>query len=307
MSYTFGVYDDILTNLREHTGCDGVYELALTRGFQLASEFESRPFFDALCRDLDHFCGNPSLKVSARLIAVALIFVRYRTALELGLDGRAFHALLDASFYVNGNAARMEAHEQVEVEKAVFLQIRGERLPAAVQLMNLVAFYERTPVPPTVPVPSLRDLALMSALAAPLFGKQLRGFESFLGSALPERTEYVAFLLDQARKSSLRDFGIAAEAHQNSEEISLSFQRFLSEFRPVYNVPQLLGELSSYAGFRLVQSLGNEGGNVELRRVYDLLCWMGEEEVHSIFRIAIQNGFVRGKIDMITGCFRLCE
>jgi hypothetical protein len=298
LDYVCAVYADVLECVRVSTGCTPVFEKIIQLGFQTAAEFSSEDFFDILTQELRNFCGNPMLKVEQQLSVIRMALSCHRASAECDFHERGLHALIDAGFYINQHSTPVKVREEFEVEKAVFLQSLEERHLGGLQLLALLEFYENAPVVPVIPTLSIADLALMSALAAPIKGqvRYPQVFVKLLNGAIPSRTDLIEKLIANARKSVLKNFAVAAELHENVTAICSCFQAFLKEFGNVYRVPRLFAALGVYAGIRIVQafSIGREW--IDLPEVIRAIPWLNEVEVHSAIGYALQKRMIRGRI-----------
>ena len=304
-SFLESVYMEFLPPLRTRSYRRKLYHLVLEKGYQVAEEFDSLHFFDLLSGEVDKSSNNLKLPIATQKRIVSALFLRYKTAVSIGRYFRAFRALTMANDFLQSHTSPMEAHETLEVNKTVLLQIRQDRLPAAVQMMQLVHFYETTPIDPVLPLESLKDLALMTALAAPLQDANYSSFGRLIRCPVPPRKDFVAKLLNDSRRSSLQQFGMAAEQATDAAGICFFFQAFLKEFGQLFKVPELYRALGQYAALRIIQAACCHGESVPLDAFTQMLKWMDEFEVHAAISQAISLGLIRGRIDMRSGSFRV--
>jgi hypothetical protein len=280
-SYAYAVYTDTLANVRD---LPDLYGTIMLNGFQLALSYESNLLFDHLSRELASFYRRRDIRVSHKLLIVDLIFAQFHTALDMMLTDRAAGALREAEFYLARGHAPRELREHLAVQKLV-LFATIDRLAAAHQLLALAEFYETTPVDPSVPVQSVRDLALMAALAVPL-GE--RGRDPLVGR-----------LLTKSRRSTLAAFGDAAENARDPALICVAFRRFLEEFGTVYRVPAMYCALGHFAAVRVVQAVAAGTEEVELAELRNMVRWLDECQLHEAVSDAVKLGLVAAKIDMV--------
>ncbi|OHT17665.1 hypothetical protein TRFO_00958 [Tritrichomonas foetus] len=302
MNFSFKVYISILENLRQNKVITKLYFQIINQGYQTAMDFESQQLHDMISKELDHLCGNLKLKNSVRYRVVDSLFLRFKTALELGLYKRAFKSLCDASFLISSPDAPIELHEHVEVQKAVLLEIRENRVPAAIQLLNLIKFYETTPVPPSMPLQSLADLALMTALAGDLHNRTDTSYEKLLGCKTMPRDEVVSVLIEKVKRLSLKKFALVAEEHKNPTEICMAFKNFLSEYGKEFHVPSLFKALGQYAAYRIIQAALSQRNEVPISELETALKWMTNWEIHRAIIDGNKNGIFKCKIDMMKNC-----
>ena len=305
LSFAQLTYLDVLEYLRPYDYRHDLYYKILRRSYELAGEFESAKFFDMLSSALDPLLEDKRMTVVRQISLLELLFVRYNVAIDLKMFTRAVGSLLKASEFLDSHTSPMELHEELEVDKALLLQIQEDRLPAAVQMMRLADFYETTPIDPPIPVQSLRDFALMTALASPLDNDRQDRFSGLLQEELPKRNVFVAKLLDESRMTSLKRFGVTAEEHKDAAGICLSFQAFLSEYGKRFKLPVLYKALGNYAALRIIQSLCLEQSEVDLESISRWIRWMSEFEIDFAIRQAIEFGLIKGRIDMMRGKIRI--
>lgn len=303
--YLVTVYMDFLTNLRPKTHRHKLYHAVLEKGYQIADEFESLHFYDLLSSEIDKVASDKKAPIEFQRSVLKTLFARYQTAVNISRYSRAFRTLTIANEFIQSHTAPMDLHENLEVKKTVLLQIREDRLPAAVQMMKLVEFYDTTPIDPPMPVQYLRDLALMTALAAPLVDGNYASFKRLIRDDVPPRQYLVSKLLGESRNSSLRQFGIAAEEARDAKSICLSFQSFLGEFGKAFKLPVLYRALGTYAAVRIIQAAAAQQDAVPLEMFSHMIKWMTEFEIHAAISKAITLGLVRGRIDMKLGSLRL--
>ena len=302
INFFFNVFVVILSSLRTLKKNKKLYFKILNRGFNTANEFESQQLHDMMSKELDNLSGNLDIKNSVRFRVVNAIFTRFSTALQLGLHKRAFKALLDASYLISSPDAPIELHEHLEVQKAILLEHRENNVPAAMQLLNLVKFYETTPIPPAMPIQSLIDLALMTALGGDIWSKTDTSYEALLGCKALSRDEVVSILIKKVRRLSLKKFAIVAEEHKNPVEICLAFQKFLTEYVNEFHVPTLFKSLGNYAAYRIIQAALANRNEVPLNELENAIKWLNRQEIHRAIITGNKNGLFKCKINMINNC-----
>lgn len=296
------IFVSVLECLRENNRINKLYFNIITNGYQAAIDLESQQLHDYISKELDHLCGDPKLEYSIRYKVVDSLFLRFRTALDLGLYKRAFRALCDASILISSHDSPIELHEHLEVQKTILLQIRENRLPAAIQLLNLINFYEKTPIPPSMPIQSLIDLALLTALASGLETKEDTSYEKLLGCKTLSREQVIEQLLSKVQRLTLKKFTAVAEEHKNPTEICLAFRNLLSEYGKEFQVPILFKSLGRYTAYRVIQASLQQKKEVTFAELEHAIKWMNLPEIHRIIINGNKINLYKCKIDMMKNC-----
>ncbi|KAK8883219.1 hypothetical protein M9Y10_045870 [Tritrichomonas musculus] len=302
INFFYEVFVSILECLRNNRKLGKLYFTIIKMGYETATELESQQLHDSISKELDNLCGNLKLKNSIRYRVVDALFLRFRTALELGLYKRAFKALCDVSLLISSHDAPIELHEHLEVQKTILLEIRENRVPAANQLLNLIKFYQTTPMPPSLPLQSLTDLALMTALAGDLKAQTDTSYEKLLGSKALSRDEMIAELLERVKRVSLKRYVIIAEEHKNPTEICIAFKDFLTEYGKEFHVPLLFKSLGVYTTYRIIQAALQDRNEVPLAELENAIKWMNPPEIHQAIINGNKIGLFNCKINMIKNC-----
>lgn len=302
INFFYEVFVTVLECLRKNKKIGKLYFTIIQMGYDTAIDLESQQLHDLISKELDNLCGNLKLKNSIRFKVVDALFLRFKTALELGLYKRAFKALCDVSYLISSHDAPIELHEHLEVQKTILLEIRENRVPAANQLLNLIKFYQTTPMPPSLPLQSLIDLALMTALAGDLTSQTDTSYEKLLGSKALSRDEMISELMEKVQRISLKRYVIVAEEHKSPTEICIAFRNFLAEYGKEFNVPLLFKSLGVYTTYRIIQAALQERNEVPIAELENAIKWMTLPEIHQAIINGNKLGLFKCKINMIKKC-----
>lgn len=302
INFFYEVFVTILECLRKNRKIGKLYFTIIQMGYDTAIDLESQQLHDLISKELDNLTGNLKLKNSIRNKIVDALFLRFKTALELSLYKRAFKALCDVSYLISSHDAPIELHEHLEVQKTILLEIRENRVPAANQLLNLIKFYQNTPMPPSLPLQSLTDLALLTALAGDLSSQTDTSYEKLLGSKALSRDEIISELMEKVKRVSLKRFVVVAEEHKNPTEICIAFKNLLLEYGKEFQVPLLFKSLGVYTTYRIIQAALQDRNEVPIAELENAIKWMNTSEIHQAIINGNKIGLFKCKINMIKNC-----
>lgn len=306
INFIFNVISFLLGKLKALTRYDVLFHKIINRGFQLAVEFENAQFFDFLSLEIGVYSSNLEHPTYTKLHSYESIINNVDSSIELEVYSKGYNSLKELSKLLTSNTSPIIYHEQLETKKCVILELLEQRSLFAIQLQWLIEFYQKSPLPPPMPIQHLYDLSIMNAVAySPIQQKPPNNIDQFLGQKIPQRQDLLQNLLKNAHPSTLKTFVEAAENHEDPFLIHASFKSFLAQYTEEFYTANLFDQLCLYAAIRLIQSLKSIGCCFTMLNLHKIIPWYPEENIESVIIQGVKDQIFNARIDHKNNCVYL--
>ena len=156
-----------------------------------------------------------------------------------------------------------------------------------------------------MPINSINELSLISALAAPIDQKECSEYSELFDEPFPNRDALIKELIESVSSSSLKYFAQEFEKHNDCNRICLTFKQFLINFSQRFQTPILFNEVGFTTGHRIIQALFTKSKTIKIDELMNYIVWMNEIELHNLIRDGITKKLYKCKIDMKNNCINL--